>query len=30
MEDTYTGARVERVNSLMSLYTVHSLLTVES
>ena len=30
MEDTHTGARVERVKSLVSLYTVHSLLTVES
>ena len=30
MEDTHTGARVERVKSLVSLYTVYSLLTVES
>ena len=30
MEDTHTGARVERVKSFVSLYTVHSLLTVES
>ena len=30
MEDTHTGARVERVKSYVSLYTVHSLLAVES
>ena len=30
MEDTHTGARVERVKSFVSLYTVHSLLAVES